>query len=87
MPTTKSDTSVNRVPVVPALVAVSLWSTDLFLPGLQAVSPAEPPADAPADLPAEDLPAEDLPGFRAGRVVDEEEVNPRIRPARSRPKA
>lgn len=33
------------------------------------------------------LPAEDLPGFRAGRVVDEEEVNPRISRARSRPKA
>lgn len=35
----------------------------------------------------EPLPAEDLPGFRAGRVVDEEEVNPRIRPVRSHPKA
>lgn len=35
----------------------------------------------------EPLPAEDLPGFRAGRVVDEEEVNPRISPVRSHPKA
>lgn len=33
----------------------------------------------------EPLPAEDLPGFRAGRVVDEEEVNPRISPRRGRP--
>jgi hypothetical protein len=31
------------------------------------------------------LPAEDLPGFRAGRVVDEEEVNPRISPPRRKP--
>lgn len=41
------------------------------------------------ELGVEPLPAEDLPGFRAvkPRVVDEDEVNPRIRPVRSHPKA
>jgi len=37
------------------------------------------------ELGTEPLPAEDLPGFRAAkpRVVDEDEVNPRITPRRS----
>lgn len=38
-----------------------------------------------SELGVEPLPAEDLPGFRAAkpRVVDEDEVNPRINPRRS----
>lgn len=77
MPTTKSDTFVNRVPVVPGLVSVSLWSTDLFFPGLQAAQPAEPlpPVGAPGDdLPAEDLPTEDLPAEPAPEPLPAEDA-------------